>query len=264
MDGEDSRLPHPGQGAPRRNPWAVDLKTPPLTETIWTAKRDRLGEDEDVIVCCVFYGNKYSVDYVHKLENMVAHNLQWKHSFVCLSDREIEGVHTIPLPPLAKGNEGWWQKVELFRPSLFPQGSRILYLDLDVIITGSLDELIFQWAPQPLTMIYNFGPNRGHCAHNSSVMMWTAGDDRLNPIWGVFQERSAEIMRTLHGDQCWMWRVLRENIANWPKEFIQSYKYDVRPARYPSQNARVVVFHGDPKPHQVRDEWAKSLWHSIA
>lgn len=205
-------------------------------------------------MACVYWGDKYKTEYVKRLQRSVKRNLHVPHRFVCLSDIPIDEVDCIPI--FAKKWDGWWQKVSLFMPNLFPAGSRILYFDLDVIITGDITVLARQWAPQPLTMIYNFGPNRSHCAHNSSVMMWQAGDPRVNPIYNLF---TPDVMKALHGDQCWIWRVLREEIANWPRPFIKSYKYDCRGGQVNGQT-RVVVFHGDPKPHQVSEEWARHNW----
>ena len=228
---------------------------------------------EDLIVCCMNFGTKYHDDYVRRLRNAVAKNLKLKHEFFCLSDHIVDGVDTIALPerilPSSKF-EGWWVKPWLFSRDAFqgveplrrsfPAGARVLYLDLDVVITGDLEILVKQWAADPLTMIFNFGPNRPHCAHNSSVMLWTAGDLRLFPIWELYEADADRIMKTLHGDQCWIWRVLRNDIANFPRDYISSYKYDCRPNKKPDPQARVVVFHGDPKPHQCREDWIRDHW----
>jgi hypothetical protein len=217
---------------------------------------------EGLDVVCVFFGTKYSVDYVYKLQDAVTRNLVIPHSFICLSDRDIPDVYCEPLatlPAIPKNQEGWWHKVSLFQPNRFYQGNRILYLDLDVVITGELDTLAKQWAPPPLTMIYNFGPNRHHAAHNSSVMLWTAGDIRLNKIWVEFNRDPQRVMTGLHGDQCWIWRCLRENIANFPQYLISSYKYDIR-QKLDQPKSPVVVFHGSPKPHQCTEEWIRQNW----
>jgi len=237
----------------------IDLKTPPITPTRWSIYRDHPPGNRPLVVTCVFYGTKYKVEYVHKLKSAVERNLSVPIRFVCLSDREIDGVETVPLPTLDKKREGWWQKVWLFYPGLFEDGDRVLYFDLDVVITGDLDYLAHQWAPEPLIMIYNFGPNRGHCAHNSSVMLWSANDERLNPIFTQYANDSDKIMNALHGDQCWIWRVLRDNVANWPRDLIDSYKYDCR-GKKQNPLSRVVVFHGDPKPDQCREPWVIANW----
>lgn len=233
------------------------LATPQICPTRWSITRD--SAPEPLVVCCVYYGSKYPVEYVLKLKNSVKRNLPLAHEFVCLSDREIEGIKTLPLPQLSKGVEGWWQKINLFQPGIFADGTRVLYLDLDVVVTGDLSVLAKQWAAEPLSMIFNFGPNRSHCAHNSSVMLWSANDERLMPIWLEYQNNSVLIMNRLHGDQCWIWRVLRDDVANFPRDYVVSYKYDCR-GQHVDPQVRVVVFHGNPKPKDCREDWVVKNW----
>ena len=210
---------------------------------------------QDLIVACVCWGNKYPDEYVKKLKRAVEKHLHWPHQFVCLSDRVIDGVTCLPLH---MSGEIWWNKVQLFSQDSFPAGARILYLDLDVVVVGDLASIAAQRFDEPLAMIYNFGPNRGHCAHNSSVMLWTHGDRRVASIYDLYTN---DVPKKLHGDQCWIWRVLRDDIANFPRDYIASYKYDVRPlgGKLP-MGSRVIIFHGDPKPDQVAESWVRENW----
>lgn len=228
----------------------MNLATPRITPTKWT--RDGHAP-ADLIVACVCYGPKYPDEYVLKLQSAVARNLTLPHEFICLSDRVIDGVTCQPLHMVA---DSWWHKVQLFSRDTFRPGARVLYLDLDVVITGSIDHLACQIMDAPLAMIFNFGPNRVHCAHNSSVMLWTAGDPRVAAIYDLF---TSDVPRKLHGDQCWIWRVLQDDIANWDRRSILSYKYDCR-GRAPADDCAVVVFHGDPKPALVRQPWVQQHW----
>lgn len=235
----------------------IQMRTPPITKTVLATEG---AYPERLIVAAVCWGKKYPDSYVRRLKNSVARQLNWPHEFVCLTDHPIEGVDCLPLQDLGKVKEGWWYKVQLFRPDLFPSGARILYLDLDVIVRREIASLAILETDEPLTMVYNFGPNRGHCAHNSSVMMWTAGDTRVEQIYRLFTD---DVMRHLHGDQCWIWRVLGPNIANFPGGLICSYKYDVRPkGNKPPTEARIVVFHGDPKPDELVNQvtFVKEHW----
>lgn len=238
----------------------IDMKTPPISKRVYaTVGPHPCGQ---LFVVCVCHGLKYGDTYVRRLRDTVARHLPEPHTFVCLSDRRFKGIDTLPLHDMGPLKEGWWYKVQLFQPNLFPPGARILYLDLDVVVTGKLDKLVSMQSEQPLTMVHNFGPNWRHCMHNSSVMLWRAGDKRVDGIYNLW---TPDVAKHLHGDQCWMWRVLREQIANFPQKYIQSYKYDVRPKQNePSNDARVVVFHGEPKPEQVahlpfvRENWIMS------
>jgi len=95
-------------------------------------------------VVCIKWGTKYGSDYVDKLFRGIKRNLNVHFAFLCFTDdptgileKEIE-IHDID----EGGWLGWWTKsVVLFDGRL---GTRelILYVDLDTIITGSLDDFI--------------------------------------------------------------------------------------------------------------------------
>lgn len=136
----------------------------------------------DLTVACVlwvgdFMERHYGPDDVYRLRGMVERHLSAPYTFVCLSNVDVPGVEVIPL----RNNwPGWWAKVELFAPWFQP--TRCLYIDLDVLITGSLDEIAryrapFVMAPSyyeimpPVKKKHKIGVVR---RYQSSCMAWTA------------------------------------------------------------------------------------------
>ena len=98
-------------------------------------------------VICMKWGDKYSSDYVNILFNMVSRNLKNPFKFVCFTD-DATGidprVETFDLPSLNLPNnipERGWLKLTTFSKNLADLQGQALFLDLDVIVTGSLDEL---------------------------------------------------------------------------------------------------------------------------
>ena len=243
----------------------IDLKTPVLPHP---PRRVTLGPaPEKLIVACVWWGTKYGVEYVEKLRNSVARNLSVPYEFVCITDREDvpEGVRAIPTPVANElcqstnsygDGKGWWAKVGLFKPGLFGDATRIMYLDLDVVVCGSLDRIAC--SQESFCMIENFGPNKGHAAHNSSLVLWTPSE-RTDRIYEKF---SPEVTVELHGDQCWIWRVMDEDIYNYPKSWAVSYKYEKAGLAWQNANQEtaVIVFHGKPDPHEVTDQVVLRNW----
>lgn len=232
----------------------VDLKTPPLVDPPLYAE---VGEaPKKLIVACVWWGNKYGRNYVEKLRNSVKRNLSIPYEMVCITDRDDvpEEIRKIEAP---KNSEGWWQKVNLFKEDIFPKDSRVLYLDLDIVITNSLDDIVK--SKGEIVMIENFGPNKKHAAYNSSCMVWTPNDNTQR-IHNAF---SKEITKELHGDQCWIWRVMTdEKIRAFRKDLAESYKYNTRTRQWKrsSKNTAVWVFHGKPDPHEVKDRFIVDNW----
>ena len=82
---------------------------------------------------CVCYGDKYSLEYVEKLYNMVQRNSTYLHNFYCFTDnvkaeKVLTGhinVRKFPLHDL----HGWWNKMQLFHPDNGLMGET-LYLSL--------------------------------------------------------------------------------------------------------------------------------------
>ena len=227
----------------------IDLKTPPLPKPV---RATTSWSPEKITVACVWWGNLYGKEYVEKLRNSVKRHLTIPHDFVCLTDRDDvpDGVIKIPLEV---GPEGWWQKTSLFKPGLFK--GKVLFLDLDVIIINSLDK--FATIENPFTMIENFGPNKKHAAHNSSVMVWTPSKQTEK----IYTQFSEEVTKELHGDQCWIWRVMDKDITNYVHDWVDSYKYGKLPNwRRQTKNTSIIIFHGQPKPHSNIEPILKQHW----
>ena len=237
---------------PLVDPIPVTLGTPPSKLT----------------VACVWYGTMYDRIYLERLRNMLQRHLHIPYELVCITAREDlpEGIRAIPptIPPeLCDGTDvvgnsiGWWAKIDLFRPGLFGYDERILFFDLDLVFTDVIDK--FAYAQDPFCILPNFEPMREFSAHNSSIMLWTPSEKTEK----IYTEFSPEVVETLHGDQCWIWRVLGDdNIRNYPKDWAVSYTYmqKIVSSWQPTENTCVIVFHARPKPHEVNDKIIVENW----
>ncbi len=113
-----------------------------------------------VNVVCMKWGRKYGPAYVNILRRMVARNLTRPHRFVCFTE-QTDGldpeVEVLPLPECrvpARPEIEAWRKISLFTPQLGLSGPT-LFLDLDVVITGSLDPF-FDYEPGRFCIIHNW------------------------------------------------------------------------------------------------------------
>lgn len=92
-------------------------------------------------VVCVKWGSKFDAKYVNRLYAAVERNLSLEHRFVCFTDdpQWIDtAIETHPIPQTDL--KSCWTKLALFSDRLPLQGV-MLYLDLDNLVTGSLDGL---------------------------------------------------------------------------------------------------------------------------
>lgn len=214
-------------------------------------------------VACVKWGKAYGPEYVNILFDMVRRNLPAKFPgrFVCLTDDPVgleEGIQTLPLPP---GLAGWWNKLALFAPERFPPGERVLYFDLDTVITGPLDQIAAYAGP--FAILRDVYRPQGL---QSSVMAWEAGN-WTQDIWKTWEFWNRP--EPVGGDQIWIEQIsqgMPKGFAHlatdiWQDIFpgkLRSYKQECR-TEIP-KGTSVVFFHGYPRPHEVIHGWVPEIW----
>lgn len=204
-------------------------------------------------IVCVKWGELYSASYVNILYDMVSRNLSDKTTgkFICFTDNP-EGLDpNIEVRELPGNLTGWWNKLYLFKKGLFPTGERIIYLDLDTVITGGLDH-IFAYNGS-FAILRDFYRLDGY---QSSVMSWCSGI--CNHLWEKY--KIANYPSIEGGDQAWIERhVFDADIWQelYPDCFV-SYKVSCKQTI--PKNAKIVVFHGNPRPHEVLDGWVSKIW----
>ena len=227
-------------------------------------------------IVCVKWGNKYISQYANVLYNMVKRNTTVPYEFHCITD-DPKGldphIKTIKLPndPWIKS---WWSKLWMFSAD-FPLQGNILFFDLDVIVFKNIDEL-FTYNPDKFMIIRDFNRCRvkDWKQSNSSVMRWKPGT--MNYLWDEFVQNPSRVMQNNHGDQDWIMRRGHQDINHWPDEWIRSYKWEMvgfkntkirkgvkhiiqHPARI-TENNKVAVFHGEPKPFNCGDDFVVENW----
>jgi len=230
-------------------------------------------------VVCLKHGTKYDATYVNNLYNMVKRHCTIPYEFVCFTDdlRDINHeIKTIKLQEI--GVYGWWYKPMFFDKD-FPLDGNILYFDLDIVICQNIDNL-FSYAPDVFCICRDFNRSLRHDWNrmNSSVFRLKSGS--LPFVYDEFMDNAPMNMRRFHGDQDWIYEMLKDKQKQWvfwPDEWIRSYKWEMRdraeleringvrnfktrkqPKILPKTN--VAVFHGEPHPHQVTDDWVVENW----
>ena len=215
------------------------------------------------------WGTKYGPEYVNYLYAGVQNHLSLDFRFLCFTDDPrglCSGVEIYPLPDLDVP-PAWrytpWLKLALFRDGLADLSGTTLFFDIDMVIIGQLDDL-FTWEPSRRCIIKDWEwPHqrllrRHGISGNSSVFRFEAGDsqDVLDRFIAERDEVLGRYRRLV--DQ----RYLTESLSGhlwWPKKWIVSFKrhclpnFPINLFRIPSvpQDARIVVFHGHPNPHEA-------------
>lgn len=216
-------------------------------------------------IVCIKWGDKYGPEYVLRLKRACERHIP-HDDFMCMTDKPVPGVMCVPMNT---DLPHWWSKIGLFRHGYFTTPT--LYLDLDVVITGpitpfldalrsdptrlwALDDFSYKispWVGKEADLGWLGGP--GASTINSSVMLF---DKRHSweSLRAVYDDFTPKVMDELHGDQNWITRRLWPNIGLLPEGVAGSYKYHSGLV-YP-----IVVFHGNPKPHEVQNDWVLENW----
>ena len=204
-------------------------------------------------VCCINNGNYLGrgVEYTNILFDMVKRNLPegFEGTFSVFTDSYDEGYAPgITVRPLPEYLPGWWAKLGLFKPGVFEDGERVLFLDLDTLICGPLDAIAAY--DGDFAILRDF---YRHDGLQSSVMLWRAGTQQH--IWHRWE--IAGMPQDPGGDQWWIEQcvtspdILQDKFPS----LFESYKL----LRGAPMKASVIVFHGLPRPHEVGG-WAAEVW----
>lgn len=213
------------------------------------------------VVICMKWGTLFPAEYVNVLYRACCENISGEFRFVCLTN-EVDGllpeIEAYPIPLF--GLEDWhyydgaWPKMGIFLKDLYGLQGRALYLDLDMVICGSLDDL-FETPGELVAIDFQPWKNEpGGPLTMGAMLSFDIGSlDYL--VDGMRVQRDAFVQK-YKNDQNYMHGEVKD-IRYWPHEWIVSFKHHLRRPliidrfREPSpppRSAKVVAFHGRPRP----------------
>lgn len=199
---------------------------------------------------------EYTPDHVSVLRNMVKDNLSLPHEFVVVTDRpeRLPGLHTVSLDKRTFVPGTRFAKLMMFRRDIGSIiGDRLLYLDLDCVVTGSLDPIADRPEDLVLWRNPNFGAKR-RARYNTSIMLIRAGCrpalyENFNP-----KVHPPKLRKKWGGtDQAWLSVKCSPDEAYWTADdgvYGAGRLKDIVPGvgtELP-KNARIVFFPGSREP----------------
>ena len=279
-----------------------------------------------IVFVCVKWGTKYGAEYVNKLRHGVRRHLRTPHAFVCFTDDATDldvrsGITAEPLPSVGEWHT-WWNKATLFGPSatetirdaaatlaaagggggdggggggdpdaVATLGVLVVYIDLDSVIVGALDDLT-QYRGTFATLGTRGFVNEGReGGFNSSVMLWMippivdedeaevedaeegAGEKSSSSssllaaesalaihIYAPLASDFESITRVVHRFDHWLeMRIANADILqDIAPGVVVEYRAVCTETLPPS--ARLVTFPLQPKPHDLPAPWVKERW----
>lgn len=199
-------------------------------------------------IACVLKSGGWcnATDVVHLAAGVAQHC--GPHRFVCLTDLpRIPGVETLPL---ARADAGWWSKMSLFEPGTFDGPT--VYIDLDTRIVGNIDDML-AYTGKPLVLRDFFRPDS---MIGSGVMLWSG--NAMRSVWDAFARDPEGTMRDHNRrmDHFIVKHLPDHGFVQDTFSGVYSYKKHCRPV-VPA-DARVVAFHGSPRPSEVTLNFARA------
>jgi SAM-dependent methyltransferase len=216
--------------------------------------------EPSVTVMCVLKsgGRDYNVDYVVKLRNMIARHTTIPYKFVCLTDTSMNsGIETIPL---TSGLSGWWNKLEMFVPGK-TLSEYIVYFDLDTLIVSNIDDILRLQVDFAALGGWHPSDTRGSAENFGSGMMIWKNDGRFSYL---FNEYSSDVEYKRGDQQYIVSNLISKQVPYHTLQDLTTgiYSYKRNCLKGVPQDAKVICFHGRPRPHEAQNmvRWVRSYW----
>jgi hypothetical protein len=222
-------------------------------------------------ILCMKWGDRYPAEYVNRLYAMVQRHTTPPLRFICMTDDATgldAGIEAwdcpavdVPEPHCHRG----WRKIGLWAEELGDLSGNVLFLDLDIVITGSLDAF-FTYAPESTYCVMRNWSTPSRRIGNTSVYRFTVGSHPYllgnllaDPMGMIEKYRisqqyiSGEISEMTFWPDAWCVAFKTHCVPPWPLRWCLA-------PRQPA-GAKVVIFPGHPDPHEaMRGQWPVSAW----
>ena len=216
-------------------------------------------------VICMKWGTLYGSEYVNRLYYAVRRNVTDDLRFICFTEDAkgiIPSVEIKPIPPITLPHPEFitgWRKIAVWQAPLEDVTGDVLFLDIDIVVTGSLDAL-FDYKPGEYCVIENW-TQPGQKIGNTSVFRFPVG--RFKHVYDDLMAETDRYLREFRIEQQYISAKIPEQVF-WPADWVISFKHSCMP-KFPMNyfkapalpdTAKVVAFHGKPDPiDAAKGEW---------
>lgn len=223
------------------------------------------------VVCFYWIGDRWNNDgmgpeYINKLYRGVKRNLCSPFDFVCFTNETLtgldDGVNVRPFK--APSLKGVLPRLYMFSEQAGLFGSQVLSLDLDIVITGSLDDIAAY--DGDFCTRSKFAPGHEHKL-DGDIISFKANKLNEKRLWEPWSNHPKKVIKLTGGrERYWFRHVFSksetppdrwENVA--PGQ-VRSYKRHVMKKKKLPRDARIVSCHGNPRPHKIRLACIKDNW----
>jgi hypothetical protein len=159
-----------------------------------------------------------------------------------------------------------WRKVAMFSKTIGNLSGQTLFLDLDIVIIDNID--CFFTFTNKFTIIENWS-QKGRNIGNSSIYCFIIGAH--HHVFDYYRNNVEEVTNLYDNEQVYLSRKIKD-MDYWPEEWCKSFKKHCVPQYimryfiipYKPKNAKIIVFHGNPKPEDaINGGFFGNIWKYI-
>ncbi len=199
-------------------------------------------------------GGDYTIDDVFKLKKNLDKHTTILYDFICLTDVTIISDEIITIP-LISDYPGKWNMQEVFR-----MAGQVVVTGLDTVFVSNVD-ILFDIAKKTkenqFWMIKSFNKYREYA---NGIMIWNGDWQHLLFNYDThlaIQEYTLEQEFTI-------WKLRQEKVKikvlNNKIAGIYSYKKNIQGHEKLPIDAKIIIFHGNPRPSKIQDKWIKKMY----
>ncbi len=231
---------------------------------------------EPVNIICLKYGTTYGAEYVNKLFGMVMANITVPFRFYCFTenpDGVDDRVIVKPIPELhdadgkqITGFSRWNKEAGMCDNDLGGydlRGKRVLFLDLDIIITGNIDSFFsYHEKDDDFIIIKDWSKGKKNTRFGqASCYAFKVGT--LGDIKEYYEQHAAAMNKKYKtASQEFLSDMIVKKFGAlkfWPEDWVKSFKYHCLPInvlrwiKTPTQprDAKIICFQGYPNPEDA-------------
>lgn len=211
-------------------------------------------------IVCINWGTKYGAPYINRLYQMVKANITPPFRFVCFTDAregvssEVECFDLPEMPGFMPENTiGQWPKSRLWAPELGDLEGPFLFIDLDVVITGSLDAFFEFGKPEDVVLARNAAKPLQKLGQTSIYRMPVGA---LAPLQETFAADPQAVADKYRFEQHFVTKTAPNGVVFWPRGWVRHFRIECIPKfpfnyffeTRPPKDARVIIFAGALNP----------------
>ena len=224
--------------------------------------------NDKIVIVTMKWGTLFGPDYVNVLYRACKSASSIPFDFVCFTDDPSgldADIAVKTLPEIGLREEEWyqtgvWPKLALYKKNLQGLKGRCLFIDLDMIVLRDLDDFLShpaafisidvgeRWRP--------YAP-RTNSEVGTGIFAFNIGQE-AQILDAFLADREAAKVK-FNNEQSFV-EEYAKSMHFWPEGWVISFKRWLRrplgvdlflPPKKPPEYAKIVAFHGDPRPAQL-------------